>query len=37
LQGHLHSTALVTALGFVLTSLISAASWRFFESPILNH
>ncbi len=35
-QGFVHSTALVAVVGFVLTGLIAAISWRFVESPILN-
>jgi peptidoglycan/LPS O-acetylase OafA/YrhL len=33
---HVHSTVLVAALAFVITGLISAVSWYFVESRILN-
>jgi len=33
---HVHSTVLVAAFAFVITGLISAASWFFVESRILN-
>jgi peptidoglycan/LPS O-acetylase OafA/YrhL len=33
---HFHARAAVVVLGFVLTGILSAVSWRFFESPILK-
>jgi peptidoglycan/LPS O-acetylase OafA/YrhL len=33
---HVRSTVLVAALAFVVTGLISAVSWYFVESRILN-
>jgi peptidoglycan/LPS O-acetylase OafA/YrhL len=35
-QEFVHSRALIAALAFIVTLIISSISWRYFESPILN-
>jgi peptidoglycan/LPS O-acetylase OafA/YrhL len=35
-RGHVHSTTLSALLAFAITGALAAASWKYFESPILH-